>query len=107
MDALNTRPPLSPQQQSPATNSAAFSISTGRLVLAFAVAAVSDLLSFLFTWFEPAVVVIDLGTAAILFVLLGRRWELLPGFVAEAVPGLSMFPTWFLVVAVVAVRNKN
>jgi hypothetical protein len=33
-----------------------------------------------------------------LFVILGRRWALLPGLVVEAIPGMGVFPVWVLVV---------
>jgi len=35
-------------------------------------------------------------------VILGWRWPLLPGLVAEAIPGVAAFPVWVLVVAAVA-----
>ncbi len=41
---------------------------------------------------------IDLGTAGLLFLILGRRWAILPGLVAEAIPGMGVFPVWILVV---------
>ena len=41
---------------------------------------------------------IDLGTAGLLFLILGRRWAILPGLVAEAIPGIGVFPVWILVV---------
>jgi hypothetical protein len=42
--------------------------------------------------------VIDLVTASLLFLILGRRWAILPGLVAEAIPGMGIFPVWVLVV---------
>jgi hypothetical protein len=42
--------------------------------------------------------VIDLATAFLLFLILGRRWAILPGLVAEAIPGMGIFPVWVLVV---------
>ena len=41
---------------------------------------------------------LDLGTAGLLFLILGRRWALLPGLVVEAIPGMGVFPVWVLVV---------
>jgi hypothetical protein len=41
---------------------------------------------------------VDLLTALLLFGLLGWRWALLPGLVAEAIPGVAVFPVWLLVV---------
>ena len=41
---------------------------------------------------------IDLGTALLLFLVLGRRWAILPGLIVEAIPGMGVFPVWVLVV---------
>ena len=76
---------------------------TLRFAAAFAIAAVSDFLS---AWAEivlPLQWAIDLVTAGILFLILGREWLILPGLVAEAIPGLAIFPSWVLVVASIAV----
>lgn len=72
--------------------------SRGKIALAFGVAAVSDVLSIWITFLPPAQIAVDLLTALALFWLLGRRWALLPGFIAEAIPGLGVFPVWVLVV---------
>jgi hypothetical protein len=78
-------------------------IRTTRLVIAFTVAIVSDALS-IFTEFAPPMQWgVDVLTALALFALLGRRWQILPAMVAEAIPGLAVFPFWILVVAAVAV----
>ena len=80
----------------------------GRLALAFAVAAVSDVLSFWGELFLPLQWGLDLATAFVLFLLLGRRWAILPGLVAEAIPGLAVFPAWVLVVlSVCALDGKK
>jgi hypothetical protein len=73
-----------------------------RLALAFALAAVSDGLSFILTFTPPLQWAVDLGTATLLFAIMGWQWILLPGLVMEAIPGLSMIPFWILVVAGVA-----
>jgi len=79
--------------------------SRAKLAIAFAVAAVSDVASF-FTEFAPPIQwAIDVATAILLFVILGRRWALLPGLVAEAIPGMGVFPVWVLVVASIAVYD--
>lgn len=70
----------------------------GKVAVAFGVAAVSDILSIWMTFVPPAQIAIDLVTALALFWILGRRWALLPGFIAEAIPGLGVFPVWVLVV---------
>jgi hypothetical protein len=72
--------------------------SRKRQAVAFLVAAVSDFLSFWTVLAPPLQWVIDLVTASLLFLILGRRWALLPGLVAEAIPGLGVFPVWILVV---------
>ena len=45
---------------------------------------------------------VDLVTALLLFLLLGRKWVILPGLIAEAIPGLNIFPFWLLVVGSIA-----
>jgi len=70
-----------------------------RIGLAFAVAAVSDILAFWAEFVPPAQWVLDAATAFALFLLMGRRWALVPGLVAEAIPGMGVFPVWVLVVA--------
>ncbi len=73
-----------------------------RLALAFAVAAISDALSFWLVIALPVQWAVDLVTALLLFLLLGRKWAILPGLIAEAVPGLNIFPFWLLVVVSIA-----
>ena len=72
--------------------------SRGRLAAAFAVAAVSDILAVAIEVVPPLQWVLDFVTALLLFLILGRRWAILPGLVAEAIPGLGVFPVWVLVV---------
>lgn len=65
---------------------------------ALAVAGVSDGIG---AWAElvpPVQWAIDLATALALFVIFGRRWAILPALVAEAIPGLGVFPMWVLLV---------
>jgi hypothetical protein len=54
----------------------------------------------------PVQWMVDLVTALLLFGLLGWRWALLPGLVAEAIPGVAVFPVWLLVVASVALWGE-
>jgi len=72
--------------------------SRGKLAIAFAVAAVSDVLAMATVIAPPLQIALDVITALILFLILGRRWALLPGLVTEAIPGMGVFPVWVLVV---------
>jgi hypothetical protein len=79
--------------------------SRARLAIAFAVAAVSDFLSFWTVIAAPVQWALDVGTAFVLFLILGRRWALLPGLIAEAIPGMGVFPVWILVVLSIAIYD--
>jgi hypothetical protein len=72
--------------------------SRAKMALAFGIAAVSDVISIWITFAPPLQIALDLVTAIVLFVILGRRWALLPGFITEAIPGMGVFPVWVLVV---------
>jgi hypothetical protein len=80
--------------------------SRNRLALAFALAAVADGLSVLVTLTPPLQWAVDGATAVALFMVLGWQWALLPGLVMEAIPGVSVFPFWVLVVGAVAMWGK-
>jgi hypothetical protein len=79
--------------------------SRKRQAFAFLVAAVSDFLSFWTVLAPPMQWLIDLGTAGLLFLILGRRWAILPGLIAEAIPGMGVFPVWILVVLSIIVYD--
>jgi hypothetical protein len=66
----------------------------------------ADALSVVLTFTPPAQWAVDLATAALLFALLGFRWVLLPGLIMEAIPGVSVFPFWVLVVGAVALMGS-
>lgn len=76
-----------------------------RLGAAMAVAVASDLISFWAELVPPVQWAVDLATAIALFVILGRRWAILPGLVTEAIPGLAALPMWVLVVVYIAVYD--
>lgn len=78
-----------------------------RLLLAFAIAAASDVLSFALGFAPPIQWCVDVVTALLLFLLLGRQWPLLPGLIAEAIPGLNLFPFWILVVGSIAIWGSR
>ncbi len=79
--------------------------SRAQLALAFGVAAVSDAISFWLTFAPPFEWALDMVTAITLFLILGRRWALLPGLIAEAIPGMGIFPVWILVVLSVVIYD--
>ena len=77
--------------------------SKKQLALAFAIAVISDAIGAFATPLPPITWVVDLGTALLLFIVLGRQWLLLPGLALEAIPGLGVLPLWLLVVGAIAV----
>ena len=79
--------------------------SRGKVAIAFGVAAVSDVISIWITFVPPAQIAVDLVTALVLFWIFGKRWALLPGFIAEAIPGVGVFPVWVLVVLSILVYD--
>lgn len=68
------------------------------LALALIVAGISDAISFAVALILPVQWAIDAATAVLLFFILGRRRAILPGLIAEAIPGVGIFPVWVLVV---------
>jgi hypothetical protein len=74
-----------------------------RLALAFVIAGVSDVIGAFASLAPPIAWAIDVVTAALLFVVLGWQWLLLPGLVLEAIPGVGIVPFWLLVVGAIAV----
>ena len=76
--------------------------NNARLALAFAIAVASDVASMWLVFIPPVQWGLDVATALILFLLLGRQWLLLPALIAEAIPGLAVLPAWILVVGSIA-----
>jgi hypothetical protein len=77
-----TLPPTEPGKQPASAGppiSETLKFSTKRLVLAFAIAGISDAFGAFATPVPPIVWVVDIGTALLLFLVLGRQWLLLPG----------------------------
>ncbi|HEX5412844.1 MAG TPA: hypothetical protein VFZ27_13425 [Terriglobia bacterium] len=81
-------------------------MSRARFAVAFGVAAISDFLSVWVQFAVPLQWLLDLGTAGLLFLILGRKWALLPGLVGEAIPGVAAFPVWILVVLSIIVHDE-
>jgi hypothetical protein len=79
--------------------------SRAKMAIAFGVAAVSDVLSIWITFAPPFQWALDLATAFALFLIFGKRWALLPGLIAEAIPGMGVFPVWVLVVLSIAIYD--
>ena len=101
-----TPPPMEPRKQPTSAEtpiSKTLKFSKKRLALAFAIAGISDAIGAFATSLPPIVWVVDLGTALLLFMVLGRQWLLLPGLALEAIPGLGVLPFWLLVVGAIAV----
>lgn len=90
--------PLVPEVNPPPTRPRARWTPGGRKRLA----AVSDFLSAWLTFVPPVQWTIDFITALLLFLILGRQWAILPGLIAEAIPGVAIFPVWVLVVGSIA-----
>jgi hypothetical protein len=77
--------------------------------LALLIAAVSDAIGFGFGLIPLIQWIVDAATAVALLLVLGFSWPLLAALAIEAIPALEMFPTWTLVVVVMAgsARPKN
>src|SRR6516162_7673752 len=104
--ATMSPPPPEPSKQTtsgeaPPSNTLKF--SKKRLALAFVIAGTSDAIGAFITLLPPIGWVVDLATALVLFLVLGRQWLLLPGLALEAIPGLGVLPFWLLVVGAIAV----
>lgn len=76
-------------------------VSKKQLIVAFVVAALAD--TILAPMQMPGLILfVDLLTAGLLFIVLGWRIILLPALIAEAIPGIGIFPFWVLVVGSIA-----
>jgi len=85
------------------TASTTLKFSVVRVALAFVIAGGSDVIGAFASLAPPIGWVVDVVTAALLFVVLGWQWLLLPGLVLEAIPGVGVLPFWLLVVGAIAV----
>src|SRR5262245_26141341 len=95
---------LGKQPASPAPVSSKLSkFSKKQLALAFVIAGISDLIGAFATLAPPIGWALDIVTAVLLFMILGRQWLLLPGLALEAIPGAGVVPFWLLVVGAIAV----
>jgi len=88
-----------------------------RIITAYAVAAVADLLEFPISAAQFSVVgafagefaafVVDSIVFAVMTKLLGFHWTFLPSFCIEVIPGLDMLPTWVGCVFLVVRQRKK
>ena len=102
MTPLPTEPSKQPTSaETPSSNILKF--SKKRLALAFVIAGISDAIGAFTTPLPPIGWAVDVATALLLFMVLGRQWLLLPGLALEAIPGLGVLPFWLLVVGAIAV----
>jgi hypothetical protein len=72
------------------------------LALALGVAALSDVIGYWAELAPPVQWIFDLATALVLYRIVGRGRAILPALIAEAIPGLGVFPVWTLVVLSIA-----
>jgi hypothetical protein len=63
---------------------------------------ISDVIGAFATLAPRIVWTMDIGTALLLFVILGWQRLLLPGLALEAVPGVGVVPFWLLIVGAIA-----
>ena len=96
-------PSKSKKRPTETTASAPVKFSVMRLILAFAIAGVSDVIGAFASLAPPVGWAVDIVTAALLFIVLGWQWLLLPGLALEAIPGAGVLPFWLLVVGAIAV----
>jgi hypothetical protein len=92
-------PPEDPNEPRPDDQASA---RRDRIAMAFTIAIASDLASVFLEFAPPLQWVLDLATAGALFLVLGRQRLILPALIAEAIPGVALFPSWVLVVGSIA-----
>ncbi len=73
-------------------------ITKARFALAILVSIVSDAIGFFLAPLVPVTIVLDVVTAIVLWLILGRGLVLLAAFVLEAIPGVGILPFWTLAV---------
>jgi hypothetical protein len=88
-----------------------------RILIAYAVAIVADLIEFPVSAAELSVVgagagefaamVVDTVVFGIMTKLLGFHWMFLPSFCVEAIPGIDLLPTWVGCVFFVVRQRKK
>jgi hypothetical protein len=69
-----------------------------RWAIALLIAVASDALSLITSFTFLPQLGIDIATAGLIWIALGWHWALLIALIPEALPALSVFPTWTLVI---------
>jgi len=82
-------------------------LQTPRCRGALLVAVVSDSIGFGLGLIPPIQWVVDAVTVLVLLRVLGFSWPLMVALAVEAIPFLEVFPTWTLVVLVMAGTDKH
>ncbi len=102
------RPDAAPGPTTPLhAATAGLTLTKQKKLVALVIAGVSDAISVFAEFAPPIQWAVDLATALALFAILGFRWQLLPVLVMEAIPGLAAFPTWVLVVGLLATTTPT
>ena len=104
------QPPPSPAVHSPAPrpgppHPAPERADPFRLLIALVIAGAAD--TVLAPFGEAMPVVFDLGVAAVLAGILGLKPPLMVALVAEAIPGVGLFPSWLAAVAAIAASERK
>ena len=79
-------------------------IGIWRTCVALLIAALADTIGIIPGEMLP--VVFDLAVAALLCVAVGFRVELLVALLAEAIPGVGLFPSWIVAVISIVIRSR-
>jgi hypothetical protein len=92
-------------------------LTQNRIILAFAIAVIADLVQFPITAVtatgllsvqgELADFLVDCVVMVATTMLLGFHWVLLPSLFLEAIPGVDLLPTWTACVAYVVWRRRK
>ncbi|MGP8201167.1 MAG: hypothetical protein ACLQU4_16880, partial [Limisphaerales bacterium] len=94
-------------------------LTRDRILLAYAIAVIADVLEFPITGLEnftfgfgliPGEIVagvLDCMVMGAMIILLGFHWLFLPTFVVEVIPEIDMLPTWVGCVAYVVWQRKK
>ncbi len=104
VQASSPDPLPSPPQPAPAAAPESAGAHRLRLMAALVVAGLAD--TVLAPLGEAAPVVFDLAVAAVLALILGPRAPLMIALVAEAIPGVGLFPSWLAAVGALAVSDR-